>query len=117
MATSGSPFSNASEPDASMRRHHHGSAVGILRRSTSSALGAVTSMCFRPPTRRTRRPSALCTWLRSIPPRLLHGSEWYQKAPGSHEQKIMILTFYLQIARKKRADERTRTAYPCSSYE
>ncbi len=31
--------------------------------------------------------------------------------------EFTITTFFLQIPTKKRADERTRTAYPCSSYE
>ena len=30
---------------------------------------------------------------------------------------LCVEGFYLQIARKNRADERTRTAFPCSSYE
>ena len=44
----------------------------------------------------------------------LYGSEWYQKGFSLHQQEITIVTFYLEIPRKKRADERTRTAYPCS---
>ena len=40
----------------------------------------------------------------------LYGPEWCQEAPGPASTEITIPTIYLQIARKKRADERTRTA-------
>jgi hypothetical protein len=39
------------------------------------------------------------------------------KGPGECPALPLLQTFYLQIARKQRADERTRTAHPCSSYE
>jgi hypothetical protein len=39
------PFSNASDVDASRPQHHHGPGAGVHGKSTSSALGAVASMC------------------------------------------------------------------------
>jgi len=38
-------------------------------------------------------------------------------APALVPRPVYIAEFYLQIATKWRADERTRTAYSCSSYE
>jgi hypothetical protein len=38
-------------------------------------------------------------------------------APALVPRPLWFPEFFLQIARKQRADERTRTAYPCSSYE
>jgi hypothetical protein len=82
-----------------------GTIMGRGLASTGSPLARPSvpwrACALRLPMSGTPTPSAPRTRLPPRPRRLLHGSEWYQKGFGLHQQRIMVLTFYLQIARKR----------------
>jgi hypothetical protein len=45
------------------------------------------------------------------------GVQWYAESRRRRAEKVDLRDYLAYLRRFRRADERTRTAYPCSSYE